>query len=149
MNVTRYTSTYREACIDIFKSNQPQYFAAEELPGFLAWLDNYTDKNPYFMVKDGNEAVACGGIYLDENKNEAGLAWGMVHARHHKKGYGKQFTLYRLALLQETWPAAVHRIETSQHTQGFYAKMGFRTVEIEENGFADGIDKYVMQLGGE
>lgn len=97
-------------------------------------------------MKENGEAIACGGIFIDEEKNEAGLAWGMVKGSHHKKGYGKQFTIYRLALLKETWPSATHKIETSQHTEGFYAKMGFRTVRIEKNGFAEGLDIYVMHL---
>jgi predicted GNAT family N-acyltransferase len=146
MNITRYTSAHRQACLEIFESNQPRYFAEEEKSGFLEWLDGHTDDNPYFVVKDNDEAIACGGIFLDAERNEAGLAWGMVHGRHHKRGYGKQFTLYRLALLRETWPDVVHKIETSQHTEGFYAKMGFRTVKTEKNGFADGIDKYTMHL---
>ncbi|RPD43311.1 GNAT family N-acetyltransferase [Chitinophaga barathri] len=146
MNITRYTSAHRQACIDIFESNQPRYFAEEEKPGFVQWLDDYTDENPYFVVKENDEVVACGGIFLDGELNEAGLAWGMVRASHHKQGYGKQFTLYRLALLRETWPGSVHKIETSQHTEGFYAKMGFRTVAIEKDGFAAGIDKHIMHL---
>lgn len=146
MNITRYTSAHRAACTEIFRSNEPLYFAEAELPGFLEWLDDYTDDNPYFVMKENGETIACGGIFLDAEKNEAGLAWGMVHHRHHKKGYGQQFTLYRLALLLETWPMAVITIETSQHTEGFYARMGFRTTAIEKNGFAEGIDKYFMQL---
>ncbi|WP_346319680.1 GNAT family N-acetyltransferase [Chitinophaga sp. YIM B06452] len=146
MNITRYTSAHRQACLEIFESNQPRYFAEEEKPGFMEWLDDHTDENPYFVMKDKDETVACGGIFLDSEHNEAGLAWGMVHGRYHKQGYGKQFTLYRLALLSETWPGAVHKIETSQHTEGFYAKMGFQTIKIEKNGFADGIDKYIMHL---
>ncbi len=146
MNITRYTSAHRQACLEIFESNQPRYFAEEEKPGFLQWLDGHTDRQPYFVVKENVKVVACGGIFLDAAHNEAGLAWGMVHGDYHKLGYGKRFTLYRLALLCETWPEAAHKIETSQHTEGFYAKMGFQTVKIEKNGFAEGIDKYIMHL---
>ncbi len=70
----------------------------------------------------------------------------MVHGRHHK-GYGKQFTLYRLALLRETWPDVIRsRSRLRGIREGFYAKMGFHTIKMDKDGFADGIDKYTMHL---
>ncbi len=74
MNITRYTSAYPPGLPEIFESNQPRYFAEEEKSGFLEWLDDHTDENPYFVVKDNDETVACGGIFPDAERNEAGLA---------------------------------------------------------------------------
>ncbi|MDR2238564.1 MAG: GNAT family N-acetyltransferase [Chryseobacterium sp.] len=143
MEIIQYTRIFREDCIEIFRSNMPKFFAPEELPLFESFLDQYTEEN-YFVVKTEGKVIGCGGVFLDEKSNRAGLSWGMVHAAYHGKGIGKIFTQYRIDLLKKIYPALPYTIETSQHTAGFYQKNGFRTVEIVPDGFSTGIDKYIM-----
>lgn len=146
MKILKYTPVFKEACIEIFKSNMPKFFAAEELQPFIDFLDNDIEDNYYVVEKDG-KVVACGGFFLDEDSDEGGLSWGMVHVDQHKTGIGKLLTEYRLDLLKEVYPGKVYKVDTSQHTAGFYLKRGFKTVEVIPDGFAKGIDKYVMKMG--
>ncbi|MBL3545968.1 GNAT family N-acetyltransferase [Chryseobacterium sp. KMC2] len=145
MQITKYTASFRENCIEIFKSNLPKFFAAEELQLFEHFLDHETEEN-YYIIKTKGLVVGCGGIFLDEKKNEAGLSWGMIHAGYHGQGMGKLLTQFRLDLLKKKYPDKNLKIETSQHTAEFYKKNGFTIVDIVPDGFAEGIDKYTMKI---
>lgn len=145
MKILKYTPLFREKCIEIFESNMPKFFATEELPLFIDFLENDIDGN-YYVVEKKGEIVACGGIFLDDESDEAGLSWGMVHMGQHKNGIGKLLTEYRINLLKEVYPDKTYKVDTSQHTAGFYLKRGFRTIAVIPDGFAEGIDKYVMKM---
>ncbi len=134
----------KEKCLEIFESNLPQYFTIDEKLMFAEWLEKQ-DREEYYVLADASEIVACGGLYYDDKKTEAGLAWGMVHQNFHKKGYGQMLTKYRLEKLSEKYPQTVLSIETSQFTEKFYAKMGFETESIVKDGFGPGLDKYGMK----
>lgn len=86
-------------------------------------------------------------VFLEEDGMEAGLSWGMVDVNQHKAGIGKMLTEYRIDLLKEFYPGKIYKVDTSQHTAGFYLKRGFETIEVIADGFAKGIDKYVMKMG--
>lgn len=145
MKILKYTSAFKAQCLEIFKSNMPKFFAVEEEKLFIDFLDHDIEDNYYVVEKDG-AIVACGGVFLDEDSDEAGLSWGMVHSGQHKTGIGKLLTEYRIELLKEVYPDKVYKVDTSQHTAGFYLKRGFKTVEVIPDGFAKGIDKYVMKM---
>ncbi len=144
MNIRPYHPNDRTRCLQLFDSNFPKYFAQEEKASFISWLDNPI-REDYEVLTVDNTIIACGGIYFAPHENAAGLAWGMVHNSFHKMGYGKQLTLYRLEKLMIQFPDVTHKVETSQHTFGFYQLMGFKTVDIVKDGFAPGLDKYVMK----
>lgn len=146
MEILKYEPIFKDQCIKIFESNMPKFFAAEELQLFIAFLDNDIEGN-YYVVEKSGIVVACGGVFLDERTDEGGLSWGMVHSDLHKQGIGKLLTEYRIELLKEKYPNKAHKVDTSQHTAAFYVKRGFKTIEIIPDGFAKGLDKYVMKLG--
>jgi len=145
MEILKYTPLFKEKCVALFESNMPRFFAPEELPLFIDFLDNDIEDN-YYVVEKNAEIVACGGIFLDRETDEAGLSWGMVHVAEHKNGIGKLLTEYRINLLKEIYPGKVYKVDTSQHTEGFYLKRGFETIAVVPDGFAKGIDKYVMKM---
>ncbi|SMC68659.1 GNAT family N-acetyltransferase [Pedobacter africanus] len=145
MEILKYKPLFKEKCVALFESNMPRFFAPEELPLFVDFLDNDIEDN-YYVVEKNRKIVACGGIFLDTETDEAGLSWGMVHIAEHKNGIGKLLTEYRINLLKEIYPGKIYKIDTSQHTEGFYLKRGFRTIAVVPDGFAKGIDKYVMKM---
>jgi GNAT superfamily N-acetyltransferase len=125
MLIEKYLPVLRAECIEIFKSNLPKFFAPEELQLFEDFLDHDIEDN-YYVVKDDGQVLACGGIFLDEETEEAGLSWGMVHSGYHLKGIGKLFTKYRIDLLKKTYPTRNYKVDTSQHTAAFYEKMALK-----------------------
>lgn len=144
MQIIKYKHAYRENCIKIFKSNLPKFFAHEELQQFEAFLDQSVDQ--YYVVQIDDRLIGCGGIFFDEKNDEVGLCWGMVDASYHGQRIGKVLTQFRLDLLKKLYTGKILKIDTSQHTAGFYEKNGFKIVDILLNGFGEGLDKYVMMI---
>lgn len=143
MTIRPYHPNDKKACIEIFESNSPKYFTKEEKIAFSDWLDD-VKPDSYFVLEENNRVIGCGGIYYDEKANEAGLAWGMVHSKFHKQGYGKALTDFRLNKLTEKYPGMSYKIVTSQHTVSFYESRGFITHKITKDGFGVGLDNYEM-----
>ena len=144
IRIRPYQSEDKPACRRIAASNVPAYFLAKEVEDFLLWLDKPT-RGPYFVLEENGVALACGGIYHDTESGTTGLSWGMVHADHHRQGWGEKLTLFRLARLQETWPAHPVALHTSQKTQGFYEKLGFRPVSTQKDAYGPGLDRVDMR----
>lgn len=146
MKLRAYKSTDKQACLAIFDSNVPQYFAKHERIEFVQFLDNPICT--YFVVENESAAViGCGGYHYDPATHESILCWGMVTRDHHKTGVGKFLLRERLKrLCADSDGQAVLRLNTSQHTYGFFEKFGFVVTKIIENGFALGLHEYDMLL---
>jgi N-acetylglutamate synthase-like GNAT family acetyltransferase len=128
-------------CLALFDSKVPDFFDPAERAEFEAFLDDLP--GPYFLLERSGAAVACGGYAVGE-ESLAALCWGMVHRDHHGTGIGRHLAALRIEHALED--PAVQRIRmcTSQHTVGFYERMGFETVEVERDGFAPGFHKHEM-----
>lgn len=152
--IREYKASDRAACIAIFKSNMPLYFAPEEFPLLENWLDS-KDKNEiayennhaehFYVVEKNSKVVACGGFYLT-NGTDAKITWGMVENSFHKKGIGKEFLLYRLEEIRQMYPESTISLDTSQHTFSFFEKMGFTVTKITKEGYGKDLDRYDMIL---
>lgn len=145
--IRNYTGEDLESVVAIFRSNIPKYFLETEeteLREFLAGgVENY-----YVLELDG-EVVGAGGIALNAD-DTVSLCWGMVHNDHLGTGLGKLLTEHRLDRSQELFAGKPIVTSTSQHTEGFYKKFGFVTVERTPVGFGPGIDICRMrkEIGG-
>ncbi len=130
-----------ERIVAIFLSNIPKYFVPaeeQELRDFLA--ENPDD---YYVIEDEGEVVGAGGIALNTG-GTVSLCWGMVRNDLIGTGLGKRLALYRMKKAEDKWPGRPFFTSTSQHTEGFYKKLGFSTFERISNGFGPGIDTCKM-----
>jgi ribosomal protein S18 acetylase RimI-like enzyme len=141
--IREYELLDRERCLQIFESNQPDYFSEQEYQEFVDWLDA-PERPTYSVVELGGDIVACGGLYVSDDEDHVGMAWGMVHRDWQRNGIGRKLTEFRLKQMQELSPHLEQRLATSQLTYGFYEKLGFRTIKVTQNGFGPGIDRYDM-----
>lgn len=144
LQIRNYKAEDKTRCLELFQSNFPKYFAPHELPLFDKWLDTCNSKEYFVAVKQG-EILACGGVFMDNRFDKAGLSWGMVHSDFHGQGIGREFTLFRVEKMKELFPGESAMLETSQYTFAFYEKLGFVTKKMELNGFGGGFDKYYME----
>lgn len=151
-NIRHYTSQDREACLELFRSNMPKFFDPTELPLFERFLDAQEkgisgkaahSNEHYFVLADEETVVGCGGIALKDN-NTVCMAWGMVGNSLHKKGYGAQLLEYRIARSKALYPTAKIGLDTTQHSEGFFARFGFKTWKITKDFYAPGMDRYDM-----
>jgi predicted N-acetyltransferase YhbS len=147
MTIRAYNKEDFDSCMDIFKKNLGKFFDPGEEEGFISWLQSQSDEK-YYVIEEQGKIVGCGGIFVDEEKKTAGLAWGMVHPSKHKQGFGKVLTTFRINKLKKKYAEYEIIVVTSQHTVGFYENFGFVTGQITKDGFAPGLDKYEMTLSG-
>ena len=146
MIIRRYQLADLDAVVAIFRSNIPKYFGPSEELGLHDFLRDYSDD--YYVVAVDSEVVGAGGIALngDLDPPTVSLCWGMVREDHLGTGLGRALTEFRIGLSSEKYPGVPMTIGTSQHTEGFYQKFGFMTVEHTPDGYGPGIDICRMRL---
>lgn len=141
-----YTAQDRAACLRIFDSNVPTYFARHERTEFDAFLGALGPDSPYLVLIAKGDVVACGGIEIEAEAGRAGLSWGMVDRAFHGQGLGRSLTAARSALAQKVPGLSVLTLATSQKTGGFYAGFGFVVTQVTPDGFGPGLDRWDMRL---
>lgn len=137
MNFRRFETADTEAVVAIFRSNIPKYFVESEESELREYLAGGVE-NYYVLEVDGDVAGA-GGIALNAD-DTVSLCWGMVRNDLIGTGLGKRLTEFRIERSREVFGDRPLVISTSQHTEGFYKKLGFVTVEHTPDGFGPGID---------
>ena len=155
MHIRTYEANYREACLAIFASNTPPDFDVSEYP----FLDNWLTKKgqcelcyesnaaeTFFVLEIENKVLACGGYYIPKNEKRANMVWGMVHQAAHLKGVGKHLLLFRVHEIRRQYPLHSISLDTSQHTFGFFERLGFKTIKQTENAYGEGLHRYDMIL---
>jgi predicted GNAT family N-acyltransferase len=142
-----YISDDFSACLAIFDSNVPNFFAPQERSDFCQFLASINDTDrPYLVLTRNGSVIACGGLIAETDKRQAHLAWGMVDRAFHGQGLGTTLTQARLALARATPDIAELMLATSQHTHGFYEGFGFTVSNVTADGFASGLDRWDMTL---
>jgi ribosomal protein S18 acetylase RimI-like enzyme len=153
--IREYECTDRDACIAIFKSNIPNFFAENELAFFITWLDAQDEEQvayknameqDYFVAVQEGRIVGCGGFYITRDDKVARLAWGMVDNSLHKQGIGKALLIHRISSIEILFPGYKITLDTTQHSCGFFEKLGFKTEKITKDFYAPGMDRYDMVL---
>lgn len=127
-----------DAVVEIFRSNIPRYFTQGEEQGLRDFLNDDRGSD-YFVLEHNNEVVGAGGIALNDD-DTVSLCWGMVRADLIGTGLGKMLTEFRIEKARERFGNLPLAISTSQHTEGFYKKLGFITTEHTPDGFGPGTD---------
>jgi N-acetylglutamate synthase-like GNAT family acetyltransferase len=138
-----YSSVYKKELLSIFESNVPDYFAPHEKDYF----DTYVDEHPneYSVLFLNSKIIGAGGIALNKD-DTVSLVWGMIGKDYHKQGYGEALLKFRLIKAKENYPGKIIVSNTSQFTEGFFAKYGFKTVYTKDNYWAAGLHLRKMTL---
>lgn len=141
-----YAASDRTACLALFDGNVPRFFAVEERAAFADFLDRRAaDWSYQLLVIDGN-VVACGGHALVDDDTTALLCWGIVDAARQGTGLGTRLTTTRIDTARACPTVRRVRLDTSQHTAGFYRRFGFVAEAITANGYGPGLDRCDMTL---
>jgi predicted GNAT family N-acyltransferase len=109
------------------------------LNGPVSGADNY-----FYVLLIDHDIVGCGGFGYEKNNNAVRFIWGLVHRKYHKKGLGKKLFEFRMAEIKRLYPDVPIRLDTTQHSYGFFQKYGFKVDKITENFYAPGFDRYDM-----
>ena len=144
MNFRPYTPDDLESVVSIFRSNIPKYFGPSEETGLREFLSDPRCED-YFVAELDGDIIGAGGIALNDD-NTVSLCWGMIRADHLGQGLGQELTEFRLEKALQKFGDRPLVISTSQHTQGFYERFGFRLTDHTPDGFGPGIDICKMRL---
>ncbi len=145
MDIARpYAAADREACLALFDSNAPRFFDPSERAGFERFLDEMLW--PYQLIEREGRVVACGGHAMEPDGRTVSLCWGMVEQGLHRQGLGRRLTEARLAAARAEPGASSVRLDTGQHTTGFYERFGFVIERVVRDGYAPGSDRFDMRL---
>ncbi|MGX9782939.1 GNAT family N-acetyltransferase [Janthinobacterium lividum] len=143
-----YQASDRDACLALFDGNTPRFFDPSERVRFAAWID--AAAQPYLVIErviDGDvRIVACGGHAIEADGMTASLSWGMVAQDLHGQGLGQALTQARLDAISAMPQLTSVTMNTSQYTQGFYARFGFVAVKVTPDGIGPGLDQWDMVL---
>jgi hypothetical protein len=123
LNIRRYDPEDLEAVVAIFRSNIPKYFGHDEEAGLREFLGD-PRREDYFVCELDGDIIGAGGIALNEDETVS----------------------LRINAAREKHPMLPLVISTSQHTQGFYERFGFRLTHHEPDGFGPGIDICKMRF---
>lgn len=144
MRIRPYDPEDKSACLTIFDSNTPKYFAPHERAEFSEFLDHPTCT--FYVIEHEGNILGCGGYWVPDDGSRAVMCWGMVSNERHGTGLGKWLLLYRWHIVCQIAPSAILEINTSQHTYGFFEKLGVEVVKITKNGYGENVDRYDMRL---
>jgi [ribosomal protein S18]-alanine N-acetyltransferase len=142
------------ACIHCFQSNIPVFFTESEITDYRRWLNevwkaasgNSRDERlRYFVIMALDQVVGCGGFAIDPEKKQVVFAWGLLHSVYHKKGFGKALALYRINIIENEYPDFDIVLDTTQHTFGFFEKLGFITEKVTPDFYSKDLDRYDMR----
>ncbi len=134
-----------EACLAVFDTNVPKFFTVEEREEFKAFLEALP--GPYLVLTDREgEVLGCGGYAFSDENGTADLCWGMVRQELHGTGLGRRLTELRIERSRQDPRVTAFALHTSQHTAGFYERLGFEVLRVTEDAYAPGLHRYDMRL---
>ncbi len=139
-----YTPADETDCLALFDSNTPKYFGSAERPDFENFLKRLPC--PFFVVESEGLVIACGGYCAEQKTEKIVLAWGMVRSDLHRQGIGTFLLQERLKAIFRENPSAQIIIDTSQHSQSFFARFGFQQTGFTPNYYAPGLHRVDMEL---
>ncbi len=142
--IRAYKPEDKAKLIELIKLNTPQYFDVKEEQDLSDYLDNEIED--YFVEEEGEKVIGCGGINYEDNGKTAIISWDIIHPDFQGKGLGRKLLLYRINRIKEIEFIAKIVVRTSQHTDKFYNKGGFKLEFIKKNYWAKGFDLYQMSI---
>jgi GNAT superfamily N-acetyltransferase len=142
MSIRPYCPSDKASCLEVFQSNVPQFFLPYEAESFAEYLDEM--QGGFWVVVELDVVVACGGYEIDAQEGEGWICWVMVRPSHHRRGLGRLLVLTGLQAMAEVVP--VVRVDTHQHSRGFFERMAFVLEEETTDGYGPGLDCYELSM---
>lgn len=139
-----YETGDKEACLALLRANTPAAFDPSEEADFSAFLD--APNGPYFVLLCNGHVVGCGGYNINPARRAAGLCWGMVDPACHGQKLGQRLLQERLTAIARAGTADEVLIDTSQVSEGFFARFGFSVTGRTPDGIGPGLDEIAMRL---
>lgn len=144
MNVTfrPYCRTDYPACLELFDSNCPEFFAPDERQDYQCFLEGSPEG--YEICEVNGRVRGVFGLSGD-GTNGKRLDWLMVDSKAHRMGIGAML-VERAIHLGRTSESKTIGLATSQKVAPFYEKYRAQTTSVTKDGYGPGIDRVEMVL---
>jgi hypothetical protein len=142
MNLRLYRPTDASACLSIFDSNVPTYFAPEERSDFERFLREQAMDCAFQVIERDGSIMACGGLSR-RGDGSAGFCWGMVERALHRQGSAANWRWHACARPKRILDQAHH----AQHQPAHRASMpaSASVTRVVPDGHGAGIDAVEME----
>ena len=138
-----YAADDKSAVLGLIRLNTPKYFSPVEEQELEKYLENEIEL--YYVILLNEVVVGCGGINFEKDKSIGIISWDMIHPDYQGKTLGSKLLNYRLDRLKKENSIRKIIVRTSQLTNRFYEKNGFKLLEVVEDFWAKGYHLYKME----
>lgn len=138
-----YTSADRTACLRLFDSNCPRYFAPNEREGYEAFM-TAADGEYEVCLLDG-QVVGAYGVLAVESTGLA-LRWIVIAPEFQGHGLGSAIMQRVFEAVRATGPAARLHIGASHLSAPFFARFGARELTRTPHGWGPDMHRVDMEL---
>lgn len=121
--IREYQPEDLEACVEIYRSNEPDYLDPAGLNAFIEFLSVGTSY--YLVIEYDGDIVACGGLELIGDSDTAQLVYGMVQREYHRRGFGTTLLAARIALLETEDRPLELLLQATRPSAPFFGQFGF------------------------
>ena len=140
--IRKYTPSDWNQVKTLFELNTPTYFSPEEINDLNEYLEAYA--TTYFVIEERKKILGAGGYHVIGNKIGR-LSWYFFHPESKGKGYGTAIVKYCVDELISKNDLESIEVWTSQYAEKFFGKFAMKTVKVEHDFWAKGIDLHLMK----
>lgn len=144
MLIHPFKTTDIDPLTGVFLQNIPKYFAQHELDEFLNYLQS-SHANTYFVIKKNDTIIGGAGYEIRKSDASGRINWIFLHPEFQNSGIGKEVVKQIILLLKSDRSINKLIIRTSQFAYVFFEKLGYKTILIEKDHWAPGLDLYLME----
>lgn len=129
--IREYQPEDLEACVEIYRSNEPDLLPSAGLEGFIEFLSVGTSY--YLVLEHDGDIVACGGLELIGDSDTAALVHGIVHREYQRRGFGTTLLAARIALLEPEERPVDLLMRAGKSALPFYGRFGFALQKVNQD----------------
>lgn len=139
--IRRYEKGDTPQLLQALSSNMPTYFHPSEAEAFKCYLTQSTN---YFVFLEEEKIVGGCGAEVDDTTGK--VSWSFVASSWQGQGIGNVLLRHCIGILQQDSQVQKIVVRTSQLTNRFFEKYGFKEQYREKDFWAPGLDLVYMKM---
>lgn len=137
-----YAASDKDACLELFDENTPEFFAPNERPDYASFLDSCPDKYELCFIDD---SIAGAFGLLGNGLHRRSLNWILLSPARQGLGIGTAI-MSRVMDLARSSNLRLVEIAASHKSAPFFAKFGAIEVSVTDNGWGPGMHRVDMVI---
>ena len=137
-----YCDADRDACMSLFDANCPDFFAPNERPDYVEFLDGTPEG--YEVCKVDGRVCGAFGLIAD-GQDIKRLNWILIDPRMQGLGVGSKI-MKRVVRSGRQSQTRIVKIAASHKSATFFARFGAIVISSTKDGWGPGMDRVDMEL---